>query len=180
MHSAPLVTSLPGLARPATPPAPLGALALTPACAGPRTPTAPASVAPRPCRLPSAHQTSVCARELQGSGLRKMLVQSAARQACAVSTYCVSCVASSPVALSTKREGTVAVTRDLFLQSQHKLRASSRPPVFKYKHYSSSCVPQDQLLHLNSLDQWDSSELASKSGFALLVESASFLHQANV
>lgn len=71
-------------------PAPLGAPALTPACAGPRTPTAPASVAPRPCGQPSAHQAPVCARELQGSGLRNTLVQSAAPQASAVTTYCVS------------------------------------------------------------------------------------------
>lgn len=114
-------------------PAPLGAPALTSAYAGPRTPTAPASVAPRPCGRPSAHHTPVCARELQGSSLRKMLVQSAAPQASAVSTYCVSCVASSPEASSTKRErSTIAVTSDLFLPSQQKLRASSRPPVFKY------------------------------------------------
>lgn len=39
-------------------------------------------------------------------------------------------------------------------------------------------MPQDQLLHLNSLDEWDSSEMASKSGLALLMESVSYLHQA--
>lgn len=129
-------------------PAPLGAPALTPACLGPRTPTTPASVVPRPwCSAPPPPrpQASVCARELQGSGLRKVPVGSAALQASAVSTYCVSGVPLSPVASSTKREGrTIAVTRDLLLPGQHQLRASIQPPDFL--NTRQLCAPRSATL----------------------------------
>lgn len=128
MHSAPLVTSLPGLARPATPPRAAQRPGLDPGPPlGSWTSTVLAWAVPRPAG-PPCPQAWVRARELRESGLRKMLVRGASQPVSSVSTYCVACTAPSPGASSTKTEDSIfVVTRDLFLPSQCKPPAQANP-----------------------------------------------------
>ncbi|MEJ1284874.1 hypothetical protein NN561_015864 [Cricetulus griseus] len=172
MHSAPLVTSLPGLARPATPPRAPRRPGLDPGpVRGPgRQPLQPRLRPGLAARPVPRHRSARGSSGSQAAGRRL----SSARPSLCLQRAPTVCLAPRR-SLVHKDGGQYRCCHRGSFAPQSVQNSLRLKPAFKHKPCSSHCPPQEQPLQLNSPGPVGSSQLASKSDLALFVECVSYL-----